>query len=307
MLIRPLDPNRDLDRYLRILHQSEPFPRSPAEWHERQALAPAGAFRRFLVGEVEGEIVAVGALLDHEMMANALTGRLVVDAAHRGRGHGAEMAAALDHLVAGRAPDHVDVRVGDGDAGSRAWAERRGFRLAAHMIRSRLDLSAFDPAAHRGAVERAETAGFRIGTATGLDRLYDLYAELVPDAPDGLRPRSHESFLRSAERRPGPVLLVAARGPVWAGLAIADLADPDGAFNEFTGVLRAHRGQGVATALKVLAAAELVRLGRRWVETSNHAGNAPMLAVNRALGYRPVYGTFFLRRPGRGYPGGQVT
>ena len=41
---------------------------------------------------------------------------------------------------------------------------------------------------------------------------------------------------------------------------------------------------------------ELVARGTGWVETTDNALNAPMLAVNRALGYRPAEGQLYPRR-----------
>ena len=294
MIVRALDPERDLDGYLRVVHQQDPFPRDAAEWWERQREARQGAFRRHLVGEAGGEIVAVGILLDVEA-GNAVNGRLVVDTVHRGRGHGRTMAAALDDLIAARAPTHVDVRVSDGDQGSRAWAERRGFRLHTHAIRSRLDLSEFDSMAHRAGVERVEAAGIRVESVTDMDRLYHLFAQLSADMPDYDEPPDRDSFRRRVEDRPGTIALVACRRSEWAGTSIVVLHMADGAWNEFTGVLPERRGAGIATALKVLATEEAVRQGRAWIETINSAENAPMLTINRSLGYRRVASTLFLR------------
>lgn len=48
---RAMDPDRDLDGYLDVVHQMEPFPYTAEEWRERQRLAVPGEFRRHLVGE----------------------------------------------------------------------------------------------------------------------------------------------------------------------------------------------------------------------------------------------------------------
>jgi len=294
-----MDPQRDIDGFLRVSHQADPFPRTPAEWFERVRLAEPDAFRRFLVGEVDGEIVAIGVVLDNDLVANGVMARLVVDAAHRGRGHGAALAAALEALLPERdRPSAIfSVRVSDDDGVSRAWAERRGFRLHSHGIRSRLDLAAFDAGAHRAVVDRALAAGYRFEPPDDDDRLYDLYAVLIQDVPDDFDPPSREAFDRQSRLQRDVVRLVATHGSDWAGLALLSPAGADGAWNAFTGVLPEHRGHGVATALKVLAADEARRAGRDWIETMNHAHNAAMLAVNRSLGYRRVAGNLFMQRP----------
>jgi GNAT superfamily N-acetyltransferase len=295
MITRSMDPERDLDGFLRVIHLQDAFPRNAAEWWERHREARQDAFRRHLVGEVNGEIVAVGVLLDFETR-NAINARLVVDVAHRGRGHGRRMAAALDELIAERAPTYVDARVSDGDQSSRSWAQRRGFRLHDHAIRSRLDLRTYDALLHHNALTRAEAAGLRFEVATEMDRLYDLYTRLVVDGPNQDEPPDRDTFRRHVESRSDGIALVALHGSKWIGTAIVTRQEPDGAWNEFTGVLPEHRGAGIATALKVLATNEAAGRGWAWIETINDARNAPMLAVNRALGYRPIAGTLFLRR-----------
>jgi GNAT superfamily N-acetyltransferase len=299
MIIRAMEPSRDLDGFLRVLHQVDPFPRTPDEWWERARSAEPSAFRRYLVGEVDGEIVAIGALLDSDLIANAVTARLVVDEAHRGRGRGRALAEALDALLGKRdpAPILVNVRVRDDDSDGRAWAERRGFRFHSHAIRSRLDLATFDPAAHLAVVDRARAAGYAFEPPDDGDRLYALYAELIRDVPDQFDPMSRDAFRRQVDLRRDMARLVAKHPSGWAGLALLSPAGADGAFNDFTGVRPEHRGHGVATALKVLIAVEATRAGRSWIETVNHAHNGPMLAVNRALGYRRVAGNVFLHRP----------
>lgn len=299
MIIRAMDPQRDIDGFLRVSHQVDPFPRTPAEWFERVRLAEPDAFRRHLVGEVGGEIVANGALMDSDLHANGIMARLVVDAAHRRRGHGAALAAALEALLRerDRPPAVVSVRLGDDDDVSRAWAERRGFHVHSHGIRSRLDLATFDAAAHRAVVDRALAAGYRFEPPDDDDRLYDLYAALVRDVPDDFDPPSREAFDRQTRLQRDVARLVATHASGWAGVALLSPAGADGAWNAFTGVRSEHRGHGVATALKVLTADQARRAGRAWIETFNHAHNAAMLAVNRALGYRRVAGNLVMQRP----------
>jgi GNAT superfamily N-acetyltransferase len=296
--IRRLDAERDLSGYLDVVHQVDRFPRTAEEWLERQRMAGPDAFRRYLVGELDGRIVAAAALLDNEMAPTAVTARVVVDAALRGRGHGRAMEAAVEAALTerARAPDAIEVRVRDDDPTSRAWAERRGFRLHNHSISSRLDLAKFDASRHRDAVARAEAAGLRFEEPDDWDRLYELFAALLPDAPDRLVAPGRDWFHRMRSENSDAVHLVAVDGTAWAGLAIASIRRAGGASNDFTGVSPGHRGRGIARALKVLVSQELAARGCGWVETTNNALNAPMLAVNRSPGYVPLEGQLYLRR-----------
>ena len=56
-----------------------------------------------------------------------------------------------------------------------------------------------------------------------------------------------------------------------------------------TGVEPAHRGHGLGRALKAVNALRLLdeRPGAAFIETFNHDANAPMLAINDAMGFRP--------------------
>jgi RimJ/RimL family protein N-acetyltransferase len=72
------------------------------------------------------------------------------------------------------------------------------------------------------------------------------------------------------------------------------------ALNGGTGVMRAHRGRGLATLMKRHALAEAARMGVTRVITQNENGNAAMLAINARLGYEPVATRLRLVRPAPG-------
>ncbi len=55
-----------------------------------------------------------------------------------------------------------------------------------------------------------------------------------------------------------------------------------------TAVRRAYRGRGIAMALKRATIAWAVEHGLEALDTGNDEENAPMRAVNLALGYKPV-------------------
>lgn len=63
-------------------------------------------------------------------------------------------------------------------------------------------------------------------------------------------------------------------------------------YNMVTGVDRAHRGHGVAQALKLLAIRCARRYGAIYIRTHNDSENAPILAINRKLGYQPQPGLY---------------
>jgi GNAT superfamily N-acetyltransferase len=59
------------------------------------------------------------------------------------------------------------------------------------------------------------------------------------------------------------------------------------AVNGFTGTLPAFRGRGLARLAKLASIAWAKEHGITSIATGNDATNAPMLAINISLGYRP--------------------
>ena len=71
----------------------------------------------------------------------------------------------------------------------------------------------------------------------------------------------------------------------------------DYAYNLFTGVDRAYRGRKLAQAVKVLAlryARDVLRVDT--VRTHHNAKNAPMIAIDRKLGYVQQPGTYLMEK-----------
>ncbi|MEP6752835.1 MAG: GNAT family N-acetyltransferase [Candidatus Dormiibacterota bacterium] len=64
----------------------------------------------------------------------------------------------------------------------------------------------------------------------------------------------------------------------------------------FTGVLREHRGKGIARALKLETLFQAIDLGVTFVETDNDSENAPILHINEELGYDAMPGKLEFHR-----------
>ena len=69
------------------------------------------------------------------------------------------------------------------------------------------------------------------------------------------------------------------------------------AWHDVTGVLRAWRGRGIATALKRATIAWAIQHGLTALETGNDEANAGMRAVNARLGYQPLPDEVMMRGP----------
>ena len=64
--------------------------------------------------------------------------------------------------------------------------------------------------------------------------------------------------------------------------------------NFITGVLPAYRGRKIAQALKLIAIRYAKARGANYIRTDNDSENAPMLAINRKLGYKSQTGVYLL-------------
>jgi GNAT superfamily N-acetyltransferase len=64
----------------------------------------------------------------------------------------------------------------------------------------------------------------------------------------------------------------------------------------FTGVLRSHRGKGLARALKLETLVQGIDLGVPTVDTDNDSENAPILHINEELGYDELPGKLEFHR-----------
>jgi GNAT superfamily N-acetyltransferase len=88
------------------------------------------------------------------------------------------------------------------------------------------------------------------------------------------------------------------------GIRFCSLADfpntPEmqSAYNLHTGVRHAYRGRKIAQALKIKAALYARQHKMRFLRTNNDSLNAPILSINRKMGYQPQPGKRVLQHPG---------
>ena len=162
-------------------------------------------------------------------------------------------------------------------------------------------LTALRDAARR----RVEAAGLRVASAAelggeavfpDLHRLEDVTAEDIPrDLPHVSVP--YDTWLEWM-RPPGVftdrVWIATSDGrPV--GVSYLDYGGTP-VTTAYTGVLREHRGAGVARALKLETVVQAVALEVVAVETDNDSANAPILHLNEEMGYREIAGLVKLHK-----------
>ncbi len=283
---------------------------SPTELREfaRELLRPGGdRAGGLLAAVVDGRTVGA-ARLSLPVRDNTSVARLVLhvrpDARRRGVGTALLAGAVSRARAAGRTVLTAELDE-PGPAGpGRAFAERAG--AVCSLVETRRDLALPLDAGHVDRLEQAArpfAAGYELlcwrdGTPDALaaDRAA-LWGRMSTDVPLGDLPlepevwdvprlRRHEAGLRGQGLR--SVTAAAAREGSLVGFSDLEFS-PDAprlAQQGNTLVLREHRGHRLGLLLKLTLLAELTRAspGTRSIWTKNARDNAPMIAVNEALG-----------------------
>ncbi len=287
--IREEDPERDIGGIVELIRESEPTAVvSAASWQQRIDSVPARARDRAWVAEEDGVIVgnAYAFLSFFTEGSTAARCHVVVRGSHRRRGIGSALHALVE--------EHADaiggtslVALFEENAAGVAFVSGLGYRAGRAETVSTLDpravaeatsaavdlrpLSEIDP---RLAYEVDAAASLDIPSSEPIDYVpYDDWVEHVLAYPLFSAAGSYVAFV---DGRPAAVSLLA--------------VDPEigRASNLMTGTVREHRGRGLARAVKLASIRWAAEQGVTAMITTNDEQNAPMLAVNRSLGYRPA-------------------
>ncbi len=217
----------------------------------------------------------------------------------RGRGVGHALYAELLRWSAERGCVEAQTSVAEDDPDSLAWADRRGFREVGRELIVVLDLNvveapAIDPPAGIEIVTWAERPELTHG-------IYDVYVEADPDIPGGAEAQvpDFEEWLsddmQGSSDRPEAVFVALAGEEVVGYAKLAIPGEPGGtAYHDLTGVKRAWRGRGVASALKRAQIAWAQAHGFERLQTVNERRNAPIRHLNERYGYQAQPGRIVL-------------
>lgn len=178
------------------------------------------------------------------------------------------------------------------------FLQDRGFILGKTIHQSELDVSGRDPTKGQGRRHTLCAQGIRFvsladvsaGDSDWFRQYHELrtgfMADLVyPPAPMTLTEHWAEHQRNSAFNP--SMTFVAIRKGEWLALTALwqSSADPTLWWTSLTGVGRAHRRQGLASALKTTAIEAVQRRGGTRIRTETVAGT-PMFEINQALGFR---------------------
>jgi GNAT superfamily N-acetyltransferase len=286
MTIRDLDPERDAESVVALISATNPTTiTNVEEWRHRRRAVPERARALDLVAELDGRLVGV--------MEAGLTyfgsGELGflgvrVDPDFRNRGVGSQLYdRAVAHAQALGVP-RITVVFDETDAGV-AFATKRGWREERAET-----LSVLDP---RGLAELPDPA-IELVPVRDLDthELHRIDEEATHDLPavEEIEAIPYEDWLAFVWDNPlftregsfGAVV----DGRVAAVSFLLVNRQLGRGLNMFTATGRAYRGRGLALAAKLASTHRAAANGITQIATTNDEDNAPMLAINRRLGYR---------------------
>jgi GNAT superfamily N-acetyltransferase len=227
--------------------------------------------------------------------------------AWRNQGIGAMLLTDLERFAREKEAVAVEGSVREEDPAGLEWAKRRGYEQKFHRFSSSLNPATFDPAPWRKTIDDGIASGIRFTSYAefpqndeSLAVWLDNYWELNRDTPgiEGYA-RPPLALIKKQLEHPSwdPAgCILALDGDRWAAMAWV-MKENDGAFyHNFTGVARAYRGRGLATAVKVVAIEHAKAKGAPALRTHNDSTNQRMLAVNQKMGYQPAPGVFGLEK-----------
>lgn len=234
-----------------------------------------------LVAEEDGAVVAWAPSGTH-VEGRAWFG-ITVGPSHRRRGIGGALYEHIEERVRRLGATSLGTQILDEDG--RRFLERRGFERGNVQRLQALDIQA------ARLPEPVESAALRDVEPWSL---YELFRDAHGDIPSHTpRPTfSEEDFRREVvdsttiDRDASRVLLEDG-APVAFALVVSNRRSGR-AGAQMTAVRRDRRGRGLAYAVKVASLQRARDLGLRTMTTSNDLENAPMLAVNRKLGFEPT-------------------
>jgi RimJ/RimL family protein N-acetyltransferase len=287
MTIRELDPAADAGQFVDLLLATHPTAvTNEAEWLHRRSAIPERARLLARVAEMDGTIVgSVESGLNFFGSGDIASLGVRVHPGYRNRGIGSALyRVGFEHVRSLGARQATSMfeesEAGIAFATQRGWHEARAEELS--LLDPRTVSERPDPAIDvRAARDLDPRELHRIDEETTRDmpafeQVYEIdfdeWCEFVWDNPLFTR---DGSFGAVVDGRVASISLLIANTELGRGT------------NIFTGTSREHRGRGLALAVKLATTRWAAENGLTQIVTMNDETNAPMLAVNRRLGYVP--------------------
>jgi GNAT superfamily N-acetyltransferase len=295
----------DLTRYAEVVN--EVTPENPTELTELRWQDANYRGERF-IAELDGETVgvaSVGQIISYRPEFERWWVTVLVREPFRRQGIGSALLVVGSRAARAVGKTGLQTSVSERHADGLAFLDHRGFVEFDRYRMVELDLASVPrPDLGQPAGIEITTLAARPELVTGVHVVAELAFPDIPHADEPMQAGSLDEFRKRDVDRPGMpadafyVALDEATGNVVGYASLMRIPGrPDAAWHDMTAVAPAHRGRGIATALKRATIVWAIDAGMRVLETGNDVENAPMRAVNAALGYRPIPDEIGLRGP----------
>ncbi len=306
--IRDYQHPEDAPALLEISNAWQIPPLTLAQFLEREAqrAVAESPLERFVL-ETDGAICGYAQVIPHGFVPPNWAGTgIMVHPDQRQKGYGQILWQHLEQRLARHSLQGLETYIRDDDPVSRAWAEVRGFEYYANRFTSVLNLEAFDENRFAGQLERVQASGIELRSFTEIvetesdwDKVLEFVADSLTRTPDlqgnprwSLEQVAH--YVRDDSDTNASRIFLAVDAGVWVGVSVLTL-DRGQTYNFITAVNPSHRGRGIALALKLKAIKTAKALGYQEMRTNNLSINAPMLEVNKKLGFEKLPGRWLMR------------
>lgn len=304
--LRPLNLETDAPQYVELLNTVMPDPATVERVREWARNFPSDGIIQQMVALDENNCIL--GCNDAARRPNMVSGTFFVEAIVfpdcRRRGIGKQLYNNAVEFARAHGATRLICEVRDYNPDWLNIAQARGFQIDRHIFESTIDLATFDETRFAGVIESVQAQGIRFvtladvgNTKSNQRKLYEVNKRNALDIPgyEGEFPRFEDFtkyvFQASWFRAEGQIL--AADGDRWVGLgAVGYFATTNSAYNMHTGVLNEYRGRKIAQALKLLTIRRSREWGAAYIRTNNDSQNAPILAINKKLGYKPEPGWY---------------
>lgn len=308
--LRPLDLHRDADAVAKIYSWHDDFHWSPQDFVANVQRFPAEKPMLRVVAERGGEVVAYGrtCLIAPNPRGSFASEAMVEPGAQRlGIGHA--IFAELERYAKEQGASCTSLVVFDRFAESKAALGRLGYTERTYYYQSSLDPRRFDVRAHSGVIAKVCDMGFEIRSLSEFpateetDLAYHAVVhETELDVPfldyfGVLGFDDYRKMMMGAQWFDRAGVFVALKVGRIGGVTMVNRGSVDfngEMFVSHTGVLREHRGKGIATALKARALEWAKSVGGTKVRTENNSDNPAMRAVNDRLGFQVQGGQWLM-------------
>ena len=288
MEIRKLDEERDAGAAVALLRKASPTAVVTVEsWlHRGRTMPPRAALAGWVA--VEDDRVVATAWAHRTFFSAGSTTAMAgvfVDSPYRRGGIGSALLDLVTQHVDSIGCDELLVSFTENDDGVR-FAERHGFREIRAEREALLDLRTVDAAPPDDVDIRAVTdVDPRLAWIADVEATRDMPSteqiDHVPYEDWGEHVLEYPLFAAA-----GSFVALVDGEPAAVSLLIADEASGR-SMNMFTGTRQAFRGRGLGLAVKLASIRWAKEHGITQMATRNDETNAPMLAINRRLGFVP--------------------